>query len=63
MIQACDKSKWPEAHQELKKTIQDYWNEFSSELDAFETTDETERRALNAISPSTVAFDLENIGN
>jgi len=64
MIQACDKSKWPEAHQELKKTIQDYWNEFSSELNKFETTDEIERRfGLNAISPSTVAFDLENIGN
>ena len=62
MIQACDKSKWPEAHQELKKTVQDHWNKFCSELNAVETTDEIERRfGLNTISPTTITFDLENV--
>ncbi len=61
MIQACPESKWPEAHQGLKKTVQESWDEFCSELDTLDPTNETERCLPScSISAGTIALDLEN---
>lgn len=65
MLQACDKNKWPEAHEELRQRVTQTWDAFAQEVNNLDDDDEDWycNGPIEPISPLTIVADLEKVGN